>query len=325
MKPRTWVITACLAAQILAPGAALAQAKRGGAGGKAASSKAEPTPQEKAREFVKSGDKAAAKGEWEDAYADYSIAWTMYQGWETALGVGKAAAKTGHHAEAVERLGFYLKGVPEKSASAKQRAEIEAIITDSKSKTGMLTIVAPDGGEVFLDRNPIGTTPLAAAIRVDPGKHEVEIRRGGSGESKTTEVAAGATVEVKFEPPKAAPSKVIIKEADYPWRTPVLITGSTLTVAGLAFGGVCLGLSFDKAAAKDKAANDLNGLDAVQRAADDEALFKNMMFWGFVGSGVALAGTATVFFLTRTSAKPKVEGAVGMGPAGPSVTIRGEF
>lgn len=324
MKARTWVGAACFFAQILVPPAAFAQARGGQK--PAGASKAEPSPKEKAQAFIKTGDRAAKAGEWEDAYADYSIAWTMYQGWETALGVGRAAAKTGHHAEAVERLSFYLKEAPPKSVTPKLRKEIEQAIEESKVKTGMLTIVAPDGGEVFLDRTPVGKTPLASAIRVDPGKHDIEIRRGDSGESKATEVAAGASVEVKFEPPKAAPPKtVIIKEPVNTWRTPVLITGSTLAVAGLALGGVSLGLSFDRAAAKDEAAKKPEGLDDARRAADDEALFKNMMVWSFIGAGVALAGTAAVFFVTKSPAKPRVEGAIGFGPAGPSLSLRGEF
>lgn len=334
-----WVVAACLSAQLLAPQTAIAQGKPGagttkaGAGttkagaapGKSGDPKAEPSPKDKAKEFIKSGDKAAAAGEWEDAYADYSIAWTMYQGWETALGVGKAASKTGHHAEAFERLSLYLREAPPKNVTPKQRTEIEAMISEAKTKTGTLAIVAPDGGEVFVDRNAVGKTPLPAAIRVDPGKHEIEIRRGSAGETKSTEVAAGANVEVKFEPPKPTQKTVVIREPANTWRTPVLITGSTLTVAGLAVGGVFLGLSFERAGAKDAAAQDKYGRDAATKAAEDEALNKNVMVWSFVGAGVALAGTAAVFFATRTSPSSKVQGAVGFGNGGPSLSIRGEF
>jgi hypothetical protein len=322
MKASVWVVAACLSAQIFAPQTAMAQAK-----GSKADSKAEQSPKDKAKEFIKSGDKAAGAGQWEDAYADYSIAWSMYQSWETALGVGKAAAKTGHHAEAVERLSYYLREAPTKGQTAKQRLEIEAMLEDSKGKTGMLTIVAPEGGEVFLDRNSLGKTPLPAAIRVDPGKHEIEIRRGSSGETKSTEVAAGGSVEVKFEPPKVVkePPKVIIKEDSYAWRTPALIAGGGLAAAGLALGGITLGLSFERAGAKEAAALDKNGFAAAQQAANDEALFKNMMVWSFVGAGVALAATAVVFFVVKPQAKAKVEGAVGLGPGGPSLLLQGEF
>lgn len=327
MKASVWIVAACLSAQVFAPQAAFAQGKGSAATKAGKAGKAEPTPQDKAKEFTKSGDKAAAAGNWEDAYADYTIAWSIYQGWETALGAGKAANKTGHHAEAVERLSLYLRDVPTKNVTAKQRIEVEAMLEDSKSKTGMLTIAAPEGGEVFLDRNPVGKTPLPAAIRVDPGKHEIEIRRGSSGETKSTEVAAGATVEVKFEPPpKAEPPKVIIKEDNYAWRTPTLITGSGLAFAGLVLGGVTLGLALDKASAKNAAGQDPNGLDAARQAANDEALFKNVMVWSFVGAGVALAGTAVVYFVIKPpEKKPPVQGTVGLGLGGPSVSIRGEF
>lgn len=337
MKASLWIVAACLSAQLFAPAEALAQAKPGTKsatpaakpGAKGADSKSdpkgEPTPKEKAASFVKSGDKSAAAGEWEDAYADYSIAWTMYQGWETALGVGKAANKTGHHAEAVERLTYYLREAPPKNITAKQQAEIDALIAESTSKTGLLKIVAPDGGDVFVDRNPVGKTPLPNAIRLDPGKHEIEIRRATGGETKSAELAAGATLEVKFEPPKAGPPKVIIKEDSYRWRTPALITGAGLTVAGLALGGVTLGLTFDKSAAKNEAAKDPRGYDAALAAAKDEALFKEIMIWSFVGAGVALAGTAVVYFVIKPPEKPKTTGSLGVGVRGTSLFLHGEF
>ncbi|MEZ4310009.1 MAG: hypothetical protein R3F14_18370 [Polyangiaceae bacterium] len=269
MKSSRWIVAAGLSAQILASGAALAQAKPAGPGAKAAPAapakgggktdpkkeepKAEPTPLDKAMEFVKHGDDSAKAGEWEDAYADYSIAWSMYQGWETARGVGESAAKTGHHAEAVARLTLFLKSAPEASVPQKERDRIQAIIDESIKQTGTLTIVAPEGGDVLIDRNAAGKTPLPEAVRLDPGKHEVEIRRGDTGETKFVEITAGQSADLKFEP--KAPTQVFI-EPENKWRTPVLITGSTLTVAGLALGGVFLGLSFDRAAAKEKAAED---------------------------------------------------------------------
>jgi hypothetical protein len=353
MKSSLWIVAACVSAHLLVPQTASAQGKPGTkagdqatkagaastkagdakAGAKAGDAKAdpkadpkgEPSPKDKAMVFVKSGDKAASAGEWEDAYADYSIAWTMYRGWETAGGVGKAANKTGHHAEAFERLSYFLREAPAKNVTPKQRAEIEAMIAESKGKTGLLAIVAPPDGEVFVDRNAVGKTPLAEPLRVDPGKHEIEIRRGATGETKSTEVVAGGTVEVKFEPPKSGPAKVIIQQDPYRWRTPALITGAALSVAGLALGGVSLGLSFERAGARDAAAKDPFGRDAFNNASEDEALFKNMMVWSFIGAGVALGGTAAVFFVTRTPAQPKVQGSLGFGPGGPSMSIRGEF
>ncbi|MBK8254116.1 MAG: PEGA domain-containing protein [Polyangiaceae bacterium] len=336
MSVKRWIIGAAILGQFALATPLAAQTKSGGAAPKSSAgapksdpkadakgaAKAEPTPLEKAKQFVKSGDKSAAAGEWEDAYADYSIAWTMYQGWETALGLGKSAAKTGHNAEAVARLTLYLKDAPAKEVSDKQRKELEAMIKESTAKTGLLTITAPPGGDVYIDRNAVGKTPLAEPVRLDPGKHEVEVRRGEAGESKSTEVKAGATSELKFEPPKTT-TKVVVQEAQYPWRTPVLITGTTLTVGGLAVGGVFLGLSFDREAAKKEAQKNLYGRNDFISAANDEAFNRNVMLWGFIGAGVALAGTAAVFFLTRTSPKSETTTALVLNPGG--LTIRGDF
>lgn len=324
MKTSVWLVAACLSAQILAPHAAIAQAKAGPASAKGA----EPSPKDKAKNYLKSGDRAAASGEWEDAYADYSIAWTIFQDWETAFGIGKAAYRTQHFAEAFERLSYHLREAPPKRVSARQRTEVETMISDAKTKTGTLAIVADEGAEVFVDRAPAGKTPLAAAVRVDPGKHEIEIRRGTAGETKTVEVAAGANVDVSFVAPKVQPIRPVAPPpppATGSWRTGVLIGGGALTAAGLAVGGISLGFAFSKGDAKNEAAKDPNGLDATRKAAEAEAEARNVALWGFVGAGLAAAGTAAVYLATRPSAKTKVQGAIGVGSKGPVIWIQGQF
>jgi hypothetical protein len=324
MNTSVWLAAACVAAQMLAPGAAIAQAKAAPASVKGA----DPSLKDKAKNYVKSGDRSAAAGEWEDAYADYSIAWTMFQDWEIALGLGKAAYRTRHYAEAFERLSYSLREAPGNRVSPKQRTEVATMIADAKTKTGTLAIAAAAGAEVFVDRAPVGKTPLSAAVRVDPGKHEIEIRRGAAGETKTVEVAAGAGVDVSFVAPRvpdAKPPVALVPTTSGAWRTGVVIGGGALTVAGLAIGGISLGFALDKGAAKQAAASDPSGLDATRTAAAAEADARNVALWGFVGAGIAAAGTAVLYFATRPAAKSKLQGAVGFDGNGPSIVVQGQF
>lgn len=338
MRPHAWALTWILAACVAGPGVvvhtAAAQGKAGA--GKAAPAKsADPAAKEKdkekekARTYIKSGNKSAGAGKWEDAYAEYAIAWSIAPDWETAYPVGKAAFKTGHFAEAFARLTFHLQKAAPDQVPQKQRTEVETMIGEAKAKTAALTIKAEEGTEILLDNETIGRAPLAEAIYVDPGKHKIETRRGTSGETKTVEVTAGASVDVSFEAPKplptvTAPPIVTAAPTANPIRLPGLITGGVLTAGGLAVGGAFLGLSFGHDAAIQKAV-EKGDKKAAEDAATQKAVALNTSLWGFVGAGVAAAGTVAFYFITRPSKKAEVKGAISVSPQGPALVVEGQF
>ena len=76
----------------------------------------------------------------------------------------------------------------------------------------------------------------------------------------------------------------------------------------------------------EKNYNDVNARKTAQDAAHEKAMDTNVALWGFVGAGVAAAGTVAFYFLTRPSTKkPPVNGAVGVSPQGLTVVVEGQF
>lgn len=311
-----WVLAACVVTLGVPPGAAEAQGKKPAP---ASSKPASGKQKEEARGYLKSGDKAADAGQWEDAYIDYAVAWQLSPDWETAYSVGKAAFKTGKFAEAHGRLTFHLSTAPANAVPAWRRAEVGGLLKEATAKTGQMNIRVEPGTEVIVDNVSLGVVPLTVVPRFDPGKHKVEIRRGTSGQTKTVDVSAGATVEVVFENVKTTSDKA------NPLRTAGLVTGGVLTLGGFVIGGAFLGVYSSKSSALQEAEKGIDR-EVAKSAAQAKSVAINTALWGFVGAGVAAAGTAAFYFLTRPSQKaPAVKGSLGFTPAGPSILVEGRF
>lgn len=334
MKVLSRVAVGCVALGLFVPDGAIAQTKgaaksgKPAASGKTSASPKEESPKDKAAAFAKLGAKAAASGEWDDAYADYAIAWSIDPSWSTAAGLGKAAHKTAHHAEAVQRLQFFLREAPADKVSAKERSEAEGLIQESKSKTGTVNVKGPAEAEVLVDGNSVGKMPLAEGILLDPGQHKIEVRRGAEGETRTADVVAGGTVDLDFTPKQAAPKTVIVKEEGVSTtqvRTAAVIGGGAVALAGLAAGGVLMGLSFVKADERQKAELDPGGFKAATAAAQTEADLRSASIWCFVGGGAAAIGTGVFYFVTRPRLQTPVKTGAFVGPHGASISIQGSF
>lgn len=343
MNLRPWLGAACLLVGLIVPCTAAAQGKggatksgttqkggaqKGGKGGKDATPK-EETPKDKAAPYMKEGAKAASSGDWDDAYAEYAIAWSILHDWEIAGGIGKAAYKTKHYAESIQRLTLYLKEAPSGKISAKERTEVEGWIADARKNTGQIVITGSTDADLLIDGEDAGKTPVADPIIVDPGKHKVELRKGAQGETKTAEITAGATVTLDFTPPKPPPPKTVIVKEEGVFtpqvRTAAVIGGGALAVGGLVAGGVALGISVAKGNERQSAAKDPFGGSAATSAARVEADAKNTALWCFVGGGVAAIGTGAFYFFTRPKIKAPVKAGAFVGPTGSAVFVEGQF
>lgn len=292
---------------------------------------AQADPAAEARARFNEGVAFAKKQQWQKAYAAFAEAWKLKTHPQIALNLGRAEMEVGKNRDAVAHLQLVVDHA--EAADADRRLAREWL-AELDGKVGRLAItVDVAGAEVLVNGVPQGKSPLPSAVIVDPGKQEIEIRRGSGPETRIVEVTAGATVELKFEAAKKEPDApplppartIVVMESPRPWRTPLLVTGGSLSVAGLVLGGVFLGLSLDKASAKQQVAQDPYGFAAMADAAESEALFKNGMLWSFVGAGVAIAGTTALFFTTRPSAGPRVQGGFRFGGHGASALIQGEF
>ena len=86
-----------------------------------------------------------------------------------------------------------------------------------------------------------------------------------------------------------------------------------------------LGVSFGKADEKQRANMDPFGRVTARAAAEAEAGARNVAIWCLAGGGLALAGTAVLYFVTRPGPTAPVKAGAAVGPKGPSLWIEGQF
>lgn len=293
----------------------------------------EVAPDEKAkaqaRSYLSSGNRSAAAGEWDDAFAEHTIAWRLHGDWETAGALGKSAFKTKHYAIALLRLTYYLANAPAGRVSATDSATLKGWIESSKQQVGYIQITAPSGSDIHVDGEPMGQTPLPEPIPADPGKHEVQIRAGYP-QKRSVVVATGKTeaITIEADPDSTSPSDPSAPPSprgSSTLRIAGLATGGALFAGGLVVGGVFAAGASEQGAIKQTASEKLGGRAEMQEAARAEAEARNIAFWGFVGAAVAAAGTTTFYFTTRKSSGATVTGAASVRSGGPFLSIQGEF
>jgi hypothetical protein len=329
---RRWSATAGLAVALVVARPASAQNRpaappTGGAPAVTAAAKAQSTA------YYIAASRSANGGRWDDAYAEYSIAWRLSPDWQTAGGLGKAAYRTKHHATAVSRLSDYLRQAPAGRVSARERTEAEGWIAVAKTKVGSLSVALPRGATVLIDGETAGTAPFQGAIPIDPGKHEIQIQTGSSVETRTVEITVGKTHNLSLsgaasgqeEQDPAAPAAGRATSSGPSLRTVALVGGAALTVGGIVAGSVSLSIAGGKGSDKQSAALDKDGRDRAAGLAQAEAQAKNMALWSFVGAGLCAAGTAAFYIATRKPSKAPVEGAVGLRDGAPAVWVQGRF
>lgn len=321
-----------LPAMLLASRETAAQAGPGPTAKAGARKPAEPTPEEKAkaqaRKYYLSGNRMAAIGQWDDAFAEHAIAWRLHQDWEIAGGLGKSAYRTGHHAIAILRLTYHLANAPPRRVSATERSTLEKWMAESRKQVGFVAVTAPAGAAIFVDGDPVGTAPLPEPIAADPGKHEIQVQNGAETQKTTTTVTRGATSTVTLVLPTDAATGgggTGGTTGTSTLRIAGLAGGAALFAGGIAVGGAFVAIASDHGALKQEAATDPNGRDRMAEAARAEAEARSIAFWGFVGAAVAAAGTTTFYLKTRTPGGATVTGAAGVRSGGPFLSIQGEF
>ncbi len=173
------VVAAMLALQsTLLPSAALAQA-----------------PDAKAS--LANGNKAAAAKDWAKAQAEFDAANRAAPSADALDGLANAHYQAKHDAEAYAAYDEWLKTYGAKASAAKKKTA-ETRLQELAGRTGLLTIETTDAGAtVTVDDKPMGTTPLAAPLRLAAGPHHVRVTKDGFQPfDQAPNVAPGATATV---------------------------------------------------------------------------------------------------------------------------------
>jgi hypothetical protein len=272
--------------------------------------------------------------------------------WNLAL----TEEKTGRPVDALGHFREYLRVAP---AVDPDRARAQKHIDGLLAATGHIDVAGPVGAAITVDgTQAVGATPLAEAIDVTPGHHEVEARLGTVVKTVGIDALAGQTMHADFrgmdtaaapgapgatapqaegatpppgsEPPPPVPEQPSAYVAPTARLVTVIAVGGAAVLAGGA--GLAFGLaSTDKASA----ANSLRGQTGncigvttgkcAQLASDTSTQQSDHVastaLW--VVGGVLAAGAVGAFFVWPRAAAVSVAPAVG--PASAGLTAVGTF
>ncbi|MBI2893843.1 MAG: tetratricopeptide repeat protein [Deltaproteobacteria bacterium] len=270
-----------------------------------------------ARAHFSAGSSYYEQGRYEEALHEFEEASRLASERTRPLmifNLGQAQERLGRLTEAIASFRAYL----DAQTNAADRALIEERIRNIQARldaTAISLTVSEPGARVIVDDAERGITPLAEALRVSPGAHEIRVEREGFQPlSIRVSVEPGQRLETEARlvalpvPPAPAPDPVAATPAPAPRPRPRsappaerggrLYTWIAAGVAGAAaVGGGVLGvLALSERDAADDAARERerDAYDESKSSAEDLSLFADVAF------GVAVLGAAaavTLFFV----------------------------
>lgn len=229
------IVTACLAALLLAEGAAPRDARAQGA-----APAVDPETRDRSRAAFKKGVTQLRAQDWAGARASFETAWSLYPHPSILLNLGIARLKTDDPVRAEQDFVRFLS--EDFGASQEELAAAREALAEAKTKIGTLKIaVSPASAHVLLDGRAVetvrrndpsgGADILVAEVRVKPGRHAVAVDADGFHSStKDVDVAAKSDITVSIV--------LTAAEGKKPPVTPEVTTSSTRTIVGWSFVGL---------------------------------------------------------------------------------------
>lgn len=179
-----------------------------------------------AKTSLAAGAKAARAKDWTKAAAEFAAANSAAPSAEALEGLANAHYQQKNDVEAYAAYEAWQKTYGAKANAAKRRTA-EARLKEIAARTGLLAFdVNEPGAKITVDDKDMGTTPLAAPLRLSTGPHRVRITKAGfTPFDQAPNVAAGATqrVTVKLEAESANGRLSVKEKAGKPIR--VLVDG----------------------------------------------------------------------------------------------------
>lgn len=317
---------------------------------------------EEARRQHRAGVEAYAAGDYDHAIAAFVAAEALHSSPETAFNIAKTYEAAGDDSRALQFYREYLRRAPraaDREATSKRVTKLSARIAE-RGVQQVTFIVTPGGAGVFIDSEPVGSSPLTLDLR--PGTHIVEFRRLGYAAARfefelppdrPVDVLATLAHEATAEASKAraiagAPGSAHASEARSleelseskdashaaPAVAPAAVSRSSVTrtlgfvalgasVAAIG-GAITLEVMRSNAEADARREGDQLGYsEAFERMKSRQTMARV-----FAGAGGALAAVGGVLLAAASSEgeRPRREGlAVGCVPARCHATLSGKF
>lgn len=160
------------------------------------------------------GTKAAGAKDWTKAASEFEASNKAAPSADALEGLANAHYQQKHDTEAYAAYDEWLKTYGAKATPAKKKTA-EDRLKEIAARTGQLSLeVNEAGASIAVDDKPMGTTPLAAPLRLAVGPHRVRVTKEGFMPfDQAPNVAAGATqsVQVKLEA-QTTKGRISVKE-----------------------------------------------------------------------------------------------------------------
>jgi hypothetical protein len=276
--------------------------------------------------------KLAESGDTRGALAAFRGAYAAYPSFRVLYNIGQLCSRLRDAACTVRAFEQYLRDggadIP-----AKKRADVEAELRSLAKQVATLTIdVDVAGGEISIDDEPVGRSPLPRPWVVNPGAHKIAVTYETKVVERTVTASAMDTLTVDIQIPKdPAPGPVVVpipaEPAEQPRPSerrqapvvPWIVTG------GLAAGAVVTGIL---AAVTYSSFQDKRDEFPVTRAELEDAQGTARTFFlaaGVLGAcTIVSAGIAGYFTLAAPSAAP-ADPTVGLAASPRGVLVHGSF
>ena len=140
------------------------------------------------------GNEAFTRGDTHEAYKQYQTAWQLHRTFDIACNLGRAEAELGKLPQAAGHLAYCLEhfsSSPQHDLRDARQRYAELFDTIRTQVSSLSFDVDPNGAEISVNGEIVGTTPLDRNVFVLPGTQVVELRLAGYQHLKR-EIPAGA-------------------------------------------------------------------------------------------------------------------------------------
>lgn len=270
---------------------------------------------------LSAGIEAAKNSRWDVARQEFLKALELKPDDPEAVArLAQTEIAMGKNWDAVEHLELFLR---RPAGNEKDQEAAKRLLGEARSKLATVTItVDKPGAKVTTGDRVLGNSPLEGPVSVDSGHQRFDAEGPGGHAHFEIDLKPGSTQTINLEL-KAPPPKIIIKDPQ-PWRTPILLSGLGLSVAGIGIGTGFIIAAVGKNEEASALGAELQGdretgedlcpppgkpdprcdkLASLERTRDTWA---NVSLAGYVVGGAAVVGTIVTWVVTKRADTPKV-------------------
>jgi hypothetical protein len=275
------------------------------------------------------------------ALVEFKRTYELAPNFHILFNLGQTYFQLQHYADALRTLQEFLaEGGTE--IAPDRRASVEADIQQLLARVGQVDVkVSPDGAAIFVDDEPLGTSPLALPVVVSVGRRKFSATKAGlPPQERFLEVASGdhATLSFDLAPspaPALAPSPSLapaVAPAPALASTPVPAPAPEPTRAGPwiawgvtgALGAATVVTGILTLAAKSDLSSQLDTFPGNPGAIDDERTrTKTMGIVTDVLLGAAVVAAGVAIYVTVAGHARHADAALALGPSG--IQLGGHF